>query len=245
MKIDPGRTLSQLATELPALLPVFDKYGLDYCCGGNRTLEVAAAERGIPLADILAELEAAASGPPPSGEREWEAAKASEIIAHILDRYHKRLREELPRLDALLARVLHTHGSGHGAVLGPLSETFRSLREELEGHMHKEEKVLFPYLLEVEGAVAHRGTGLSAAPGFASGAIGVMEREHESAALALLGMRRLTGEYSPPPDACPSFRALYEGLSALETDLKRHIHLENNILFPKAVEMESRLIQEL
>lgn len=160
---------------------------------------------------------------------------------HILEHYHRRLREDLPRLDALLGRVLAAHAARHGATLEPLAETFRSLREELEMHMHKEERVLFPHLLEVERASGRVGTGLAAAPGFAGGAIGVMEREHESAALALTTMRRLTGDYAPPEDACGSFRALYSGLSALEADLKRHIHLENNVLFPKALEMEARL----
>ncbi len=240
MKIDPRRSLADIATDSPRLIPVLERLGLDYCCGGKRPLGEAVAEKGLALEEVLAQLGEAAAGGGGGGERNWAEAAPSEIIVHILEHYHRRLREELPRLDALVARVLGAHADRHGATLEPLAEAFRSLREELEMHMHKEERVLFPHLLEVESARG-LGTGLSAAPGFAGGAIGVMEGEHESAALALTTMRRLTGGYAPPEDACGSFRALYSGLSALEADLKRHIHLENNVLFPKALEMEALL----
>lgn len=240
MKIDPRRKLADIATDSPQLIPVLERLGLDYCCAGKRTLEEALADKGLALDEVLPQLDEAAADRAGGDERNWAEAAPSEIIVHILERYHRRLREDLPRLDALIARVLGAHAARHGATLEPLAETFRFLRDELEMHMHKEERVLFPHLLEVESA-SGLGTGLSAAPGFAGGAIGVMEREHESAALALTTMRRLTGGYAPPEDACDSFRALYSGLSALEADLKRHIHLENNVLFPKALEMEARL----
>jgi len=142
---------------------------------------------------------------------------------------------------ALAEKVATVHGANHPDTLPALRDTFRSLKEELDSHLEKEEHVLFPYVRELETAARGLRPSMSIPLGLASGAIGVMEREHEVAGLALKTIHRLTDGFRPPDDACGSFRALYAGLEIFEADLHGHIHLENNILFPRALGMERKL----
>ena len=240
MNLTPETTVADVATALPRAIPVFQKHGIDFCCGGRRPLREVCAEKGLAFAALAGEIATSATSAEP-GDRDWTAAPFADIVARIVDGYHAGLRTELPRLEALLVKVAAAHGEAHGDTLVPLGETFRQIRSELESHMEKEEQVLFPYLLELETASRGLRPAGSIPLGLAAGAIGVMEREHEAAGLALTTLRRLTGGYRPPDGACASFRALYAGLEIFESDLHQHIHLENNVLFPRGLGMERRL----
>ena len=240
MNVTPDMTVAEIATALPRAIPVFQRHGIDFCCGGKRPLGAACEEKGVAADSLIAEIESSRVGPE-STEVDWATAPLPDLVAHVVDRYHADLRGELPRLDDLTTKVLGAHGEAHGDTLGPLRDTLRALRAELESHMEKEEHVLFPYVCELEQAARGLRPALSLPLGLAEGATGMMEREHESAGAALAAMRSLTGGYRPPDGACASFRALYAGLEILEADLHRHIHLENNVMFPRANAIEARL----
>lgn len=167
----------------------------------------------------------------------------SEVCAEnfIVNKYHADLRTELPRLHQMAVKVLNAHGEKHPDVFPELLEVFAGLRQELDSHMMKEERVLFPYAARLE-KLAAKGEGLPAShTGSIQAPIGMMEHEHEIAAQALARLRELTKGYAPPSGACNTFRGLYHGLAELERDLHRHIHLENNVLFPRAARLEEEL----
>ncbi len=232
------KTVGRIAAEKPASIGVFEKFGIDYCCGGDRPFGEACRERGLAPEAVAAEIEAAGAA---SGEafRDWTQAPLAELIDHILSRHHEYLRAELPVLEQRLGKTLEAHGAAHGETLRALQQVFLELEEELYGHMHKEEMILFPSIREMEAAA---GQGRVPAPppfGSVRNPIRVMRFEHDNAAGALERLRQLSGQYALPAEACATWQALYRGLEQLEADLHRHIHLENNILFPRAEELEA------
>ena len=230
-------TVGELAREFPASARVFQHYGIDFCCGGGKTLAEASQGKGISLDSLLEELEKAERFPKRESTRDWNAATASTLIDHILDKHHAYLHSELPRLAGMLAKVIDAHGERHPDLLRPLSPVFAGLKKELEEHMWKEENVLFPLIRQMEQAEARVG----ATPRMpVNGPIQMMEIEHESAGHALRQLRQISSDYQPPEDACNTYRALLEGLKTMESDLHEHIHLENNILFPKALALQGR-----
>jgi len=240
MKTLAERTVGELVAERFDQPRVFDRYGIDYCCGGKQTLERACRARGLALADVEEALREAADHPRVDGV-DWRSKPLGDLIHNILDLHHVFLREELPRLGAMLDRVVAKHGAEH-AWLVELRQVYVGLWDELFDHMRKEELVLFPYVQRLEAA-ASAG---QAAPAFPCGTvlqpIAVMEAEHQSAGEALAKMRLLTNGYQAPEDACTTWRALWHGLEALERDLHLHIHKENNLLFPRALELEQRYV---
>lgn len=233
--ITPETIIARLATRRPGTIRVFQRHGIDFCCQGGRSLAAACEEKGIAFEALRDELAAAAAGPA-GPTRDWDEAPLGELIDHVLDRYHARLREDLPRLDAMAAKVLSVHGEKHPETLPALAATLHDLREELESHMLKEERVLFPAVRALEAAAD--GNQAPGATLGLSGPIAMMEHEHDVAAKALAELRRLTAGYQPPAGACATFRGLYHGLAELEGDTHRHIHLENNVLFPRAARLE-------
>lgn len=241
MNITPDTRIADIATANPATIKVFQSYGIDFCCGGKRPLAEACQEKHMTFGELRSALEAAGTGRPdlPSAE-----APIHELVRFIVDHYHADLREELPRLGQMAAKVLNVHGARYPEVIPALEATFRELREELEMHMMKEERILFPYALRLE-EMAASGRALPASPfGSIEAPIGAMEHEHEDAGRALARMRELTNGYVPPEGACNTFRGLYHGLEQLETALHEHIHLENNVLFPRAARLERVLMGE-
>ena len=213
--------VGQLAADHPAATRVFARHGLDYCCGGGRPLREACKTKGIDLNRLIGEIRRELADAPSPGE-DWSQAPLAELTRHIVRTYHRPLGEELPRLESMTRKVVRAHGERDPERLEDLLAVFLGLRAELETHMRKEESVLFPMI------EAGRGAG-TAAP------ISVMEHEHEEAAAALRRIRELTDDYAPPEGACTTWRALWHGLESLERDLREHIHLENNILFPRAL----------
>ena len=222
--ITPETSVAAIARRHPATIKVFQRRGLDFCCGGKRPLAEACAEHGLAATEVLAEVRAAAAGPSP--ETDWDARAPGELIDHILHRYHATLRRDLPVLRQLAAKVASRHGGDAPALLG-VREVVERLADEMESHMLKEEQVLFPLIARLAG-----GQPAGSLP--VEGPVSAMEHEHEEVAGMLRELHALTGGYSPPSTACNSYRGLFQMLAELEADTHRHIHLENNVLFPRA-----------
>jgi len=227
------RTVGEMVVENPATARVFEKYGIDYCCGGKHSLDDACRESGVAPTVLLDELRQAALKPQPD-ERDWQNEPLLDLIAHIVSRHHAYLKSELSRIAELFAKVVRAH-SQREPVLVEVSEIFGILKEELDAHLMKEEMILFPTIGKLEAG------GSSGAPCSIEHPIARMEYEHESAGRALAQMRHLTRDYYIPDEACNTYRALFATLVELESDLHEHIHLENNILFPRAAALQARL----
>lgn len=231
------QTVGQMVVERPQRSRVFDRLHIDYCCGGKRTLEEACAKRGLDLKAVIAELEAfdAEANTQPDAVRPANLTM-TELADDIERTHHAYLREELPRLAGLVKKVSAVHGQAHPWLTG-LTSVYAELVAELEPHMLKEEQILFPLIRELDQAAT--------APSFHCGSVGnpirMMEMEHQNAGAALDRIREMTTDYEIPEGACNSFRAMLSGLEHLEADLHLHIHKENEILFPKASEMEAKL----
>lgn len=225
MTITEQTLVSDIAATLPSSVRVFQQHGVDFCCGGKRPLAVICEEQGLAFDEIARAIEASAAVPAP--ERDWTTEPLSDLIDHIVSTYHDSLRSELPRLQAMASKVLTVHGS-KADHLARLDHIVAELAADLTAHMQKEELVLFP---AIRAAAAGGGTPSAwiAAP------ISVMEREHDYAGALLGELRRITGDYTAPEWACQTFRALYNGLDELERSMHLHVHLENNVLFPRAL----------
>ena len=226
----------------PASIRVFQEYGIDFCCGGSKPLSAACREKDVSIDQMLADVEKARRPPQGAGARDWNAMPLAELIDHILDTHHAYFRTELPRLAQMLAKVIEAHGEKHPESLPALDETYTGLKKELTDHMWKEENVFFPLVKELERSQSS-GSGAEQPRMPVSAPILVMEQEHEAVAVAMREMRRLTADYTPPENeaACNTYRGLFDGLQRFEADTHQHIHLENNILFPKAIELQESL----
>ena len=212
--ISPEHTVASVLDTHPGAARVFARHKIDFCCRGQRPIAEAAERASVPLAALVHEIESLAVEPPSvAPDLPTEA-----LIALIVERHHRPLDEELPRLRALSIKVARVHG---GPVNLAVADHFAALEAELVPHMDKEERVLFPLLTA--------GDPRSRAP------ITVMLEEHELVGEILRELRQLTHDYALPDEACGSWRALWQGLEALEHDLHEHIHLENNVLFPRAL----------
>ena len=221
MTIPSDSTVGQIATEHPLATRVFHRHGIDFCCGGGKPLEEACAARGLNTDMVLEEIQKELAGAD-TQEQRWDQAPLKDLIDHILVTYHEPLREELPRLESMAGKVLEVHKEKDPETLSELLSVCVDLHAELKQHMSKEEQILFPMIRSGQG-------------GMANGPISVMLHEHDSAATALRRLRELTRGYEVPAEACNTWRALWHGLAALEESLHQHIHLENNILFPRAL----------
>ena len=226
----PEMTVGQLVVERPARARVFERLGIDYCCGGRLPLSEACAKRGLDAAMVLEELRADDASAAPAAERDWAAATAAELADNIEATHHAYLKRELPRLIALTRRVAEVH-SGHRPSLIELRDVFDKFAHELVSHMTKEERILFPWIRLLE-------SGGDNAPAGVSRPVRQMIREHDDAGADLARRSELTDGFTPPPDACNTYRAMLDGLKHLEADMHTHVHKENNILFPKAERLE-------
>jgi len=238
MSVTTEKTVGELALENPGATRVFEKLCIDYCCGGGQTLEQACQAAHVSIGqvtDLLAAASQAASTA--ASARNWQAEPLSELIAHILSKHHAYTREEIARLSLLFDKVCAVHGKNHPELLS-LREVFSGLAEELTTHLMKEEMALFPYILRMEEAVVAKEPVLPPPFGTVRNPVAMMMHEHDGAGNALRSMREIANGYAAPPDACISFQTLYQTLAALEADLHQHIHLENILRFPRAIEME-------
>ncbi len=216
---------------------VLDAFALDFCRDGKRTLEEACGASGVAMELVVAALDAL--GPRTSPSETPDAGwAADELVRCIVERHHSYVRVQLPVIAARLARLSGVHGARHPELL-TVSQHFKVIAAELSMHLMKEEEILFPYIC----ALARAAADGSAAPpnmfGTVRNPIRMMEAEHQSAGNELDLVRELTGNFSVPADGCPTYRVCFEELAAFDRDLRTHIHLENNILFPKAVALEA------
>ena len=238
MAVMTEKTVRELAVENLAATRIFEKFGIDYCCGGNRSLQQACDKANISLDAVLDSLEMAEESARAAQKvRDWQKEPLSDLIEHIQNTHHKYTREEIIRLRALLDKVCSVHGKNHPELLD-IKATFAVLSQELTTHMMKEEMVLFPYIVRMEEAVIQDEPVLPGPFGTVQNPVTMMEHEHDSAGNALRAIRTASAGYIPPAEACVSYQTLYKSLAAFETDLHQHIHLENNILFPRAIAME-------
>jgi len=224
-----------MVTERPSRAKVFETFGLDYCCGGKKPLKEACEAKGInpqTVLDVLKMIDGQAAEP----ERDWSQATMTELCANIEQTHHAYLKRDLPRMEYLVRRVAERHG-GDQPHLIEVRDTFLGLKTELEEHMVKEERVLFPLCRQLDSAESlpemHCGS--------VDNPIRQMVHEHNDAGAALAKLRQLTNGYQPPESACNTYRAMYDALAELEHDMHRHVHKENSILFPKAAAAEWNL----
>jgi regulator of cell morphogenesis and NO signaling len=237
-----SQTVGEIAAGSAAAVSVLEQYGIDYCCAGKRLFEDACREKGLSPASVAGEIAAAANRPVQS--KDWNTVSLRELIRHIVSTHHEYLKLELPRVGQRLRKVVQVHGASDPAALSELESVYEGLWQEMDMHMHKEEMMLFPAIERYEAATQN-GLPLPPSPfGTIANPIGVMEAEHESAGSALARIRELTADFEAPPYACGTYRAMLDGLRALEADLHTHIHLENNILFPRVIALEKRLSDE-
>ena len=234
MEIDSvlSRTVKEMVTEDFRAAAVFEKYSIDFCCGGKKTLQAACAEKGLSTEELAREL--ARIGEIPAGQGiSFASYPLDLLIRHIKETHHEYVRRMVPILLSHTQKIAGVHGSNHPELPG-VAARFEAIAHELASHMVKEERVLFPYIEEL--AWAERGKGPVASPPFGTvrNPIAMMEAEHQSAGDGLYWIREATSGYTAPEDACTTYRVTLQELKEFEEDLHRHVHLENNILFPKA-----------
>ncbi|MGA8868923.1 MAG: iron-sulfur cluster repair di-iron protein [Candidatus Sulfotelmatobacter sp.] len=238
MSVATEKTVRELALENPAATRVFEKLGIDYCCGGNRSLEEACRIANLNLDQVQDSLEMAEQlAHATTKDRNWENEPLGELITHIKNTHHKYTREEIARLGPLFDKVCSVHGKNHPELL-QIRGIFQGLAQELTTHLMKEEMVLFPSIVRMEEAAIQKEPIVPAPFGTVQNPVAMMEHEHDSAGNSLRAMRKASESYTAPADSCVSYQTLYKALAAFESDLHQHIHLENNILFPRAIAME-------
>ena len=238
MSATTEKTVRELALENATATRVFEKLGIDYCCGGNKSLEEACRTANLNIDQVLDSLEMAEqSAHTAQKDRDWQVEPLADLIAHIKNTHHNYTREEIARLGPLFDKVCSVHGNNHPELL-QIRGLFQGLTQELTTHLMKEEMVLFPYIVRMEEAAIEKEPLVPAPFGTVQNPVSMMEHEHDSAGNALRAMREASNGYSAPADSCVSYQTLYKTLAAFETDLHQHIHLENNILFPRAAAME-------
>jgi len=238
MTIAASTSVGEIAAEIPNATREFEKLGIDYCCGGSRTLGDACAQANIPLEQALQRLQNGFAATTPN-DQDWQAQPLADLISHITRTHHAFVRQECRRIEALAVKVVGVHGQNH-SELQQARDIFAALAEELNVHLMKEEQVLFPYLVRLEESFVAGEPAPPAMFGTVMNPVRMMMQEHDGAGEALRALRSVTKDYALPNDACASYRALYEALQGFEADLHQHIHLENNILFPRAVAMEGK-----
>ena len=232
------KTIRDIALASPQTTRVFEEFKIDYCCGGRKLLQDVCMDAGLDFRVVAQKLESAMKNYDESGSTDLPGKKSpSQLIDYIIGKHHVFTVQEIERLTPLMEKVCQRHGEQHPELF-KLQTVFLALSDSLIPHMRKEENVLFPYIQQLESASLN---GTSAAPphfGTVENPIRMMMADHEQDGERLRKMREISSDYTLPDGACPSFTALYAGLQDLERDLHRHIHLENNVLFPAATELE-------
>ena len=237
--ITTDMTVRDVANDLPQSTRLFEKLKIDYCCGGNQTLAEGCTSAGV---DVYAVIQMLAEATQQKSEDavDFTSASLPQLITHIVDTHHVFTKSEMDRLQLLADKVLAAHGGNHPELVH-LDELLTRLCADLKPHMFKEEHVLFPYIFALAKAADQQGAVPFAPFGTVNNPIRMMMREHDTAGEILRELRKLTFDYKVPADACISYQTLYQALENFEKDLHQHIHLENNILFPKALDVENGL----
>jgi regulator of cell morphogenesis and NO signaling len=239
MTATPDTTIRDLVTADFRAAAVFDRHGIDFCCGGDRTVGDACQAKGLrPLAVLSEVAQACSAADPVSPELSTQEPRA--LIGRIITKHHAYVREALPIIVARTRKVALVHGENH-PELHEVERLFQGVSVEMIAHMEKEEVILFPFITELAAAGSVRERAPVSPFGTVANPIHMMEDEHERAGWAMARIRELTGGYQPPTDACATYRIALQELEAFEQDLHAHVHLENNILFPEALRLEADL----
>ncbi len=233
-------TIKEIVTNDFRTAAIFEKYSLDFCCGGAKTIQQACKEKAVDVSLVLAELESTSSHIP-GNESRFTGMELDELTKYIVNTHHKYVRTALPSLLAHTRKVASVHGERHPEVI-EIADRFAVVAEELQKHMMKEEHILFPYVAAL--AKASRDKTRVQRPPFqsAENPICMMEAEHKFAGDEMNEIRSLSFGYTPPADACTTFKVSYQELQHFELDLHNHVHLENNILFPNVVTLEKQML---
>ena len=231
------RTIREIAIESPATTRIFESHHIDYCCGGRVNFMDACHKAGVDPDIVKRDLEALLDADT-LGETDYASKTLSELIDHILDTHHRFTYNELDRLQPLMDKVNKVHGDVH-PELAKMSDLLDAMRDDLLPHMYKEEQVLFPYIKDLEYAKLNGMTPRYPPFGTVQHPIRMVMGEHDAVGDMLKEMRSISGNFAVPVGACPSYQGLLTRLEDLERDLHQHIHLENNVLFPRAAEMEA------
>lgn len=227
------KTIREIALENPATIRVFERFGIDYCCGGRKSLEQACSELQLSVDQVIDKLEECFNNASDDSP-DWQQASLAKLIQHIVRKHHTYCRQEVPRLKALAEKVKSRHGSAHPELV-EVATIVEALGNDMLVHMLKEEQVLFPYIAGVEHAQSAGQEPPVSIFGALTNPITAMVDDHEEAGAMLKQLRELTSNYTPPMGACPSYQGLFHGLGDFEKDMHEHVHLENNILFPRAI----------
>ncbi len=231
------KTVAEVVAENIKTAHVFKKYGIDFCCGGGISIDRACEKKDVDVQQLKAELLAVDDAPRAYNYNTWEL---DFLMDHIVNVHHSYVEESIPLILQYSNRVAEVHGHHYSEVL-EINTLFNEVANELTSHMKKEEIILFPYIKKL--VILKNENGSVTLPPFGSvnNPIQMMEAEHESAGDIFKTIAYLTNNYTPPEEACNTFRALYAKLDEFEQDLHQHIHLENNILHPKAIQLEKEL----
>ncbi len=238
MEMLKKKTVAEFVSENIKTTDVFNQYGIDYCCGGAISIEEACQQKAIDVNEILTQLEKVNVAIQKS--EDYNRWALDDVINHIVQKHHRYVRETIPVIIQYSDKVAQVHGKHHPEVV-EINRLFHEVAQELMLHMQKEEGILFPYISDL--LKVKRGTQTNQTPPFGTihNPIRMMMEEHESAGSILKEIAELSSSYVPPTEACNTFKALYSKLEEFEQDLHQHVHLENNILFPKAIEIEKEL----
>ncbi|MCM3124885.1 iron-sulfur cluster repair di-iron protein [Mesobacillus sp. AQ2] len=229
MPFEQHSLVKDIVNIFPQSSDLFKRNRLDFCCGGNRPLSEAALEQNLDVPELMNQLEELYKKHNGTAENMevWTDTDSEELIEHIKNKYHRELEEELKMLSPYVTKVAKVHGERHDELL-KVNELFYELKKELLEHTAKEEATVFPLLLELESADVEKRAGIIAE-------IEELEKEHDHAGSILKQLREITEDFNPPIDACGTYRLVYKRLEALESHTFMHVHLENNILFPRFI----------
>lgn len=231
------QTVRDIALENPASIRVFEQFGIDYCCGGRIPLDEACANKNLAITEVVAALEKASAEQVPQAGK-WASASLNNLAKYIVNTHHAYVNRELPRLAEFAKKVVNRHGDSRPEL--PLIQAkVAELAEEMTQHQAKEELILFPHISRLEKAIHEDKPKPQGCFGTVANPIAMMTREHDSAGALMAEIRKLSEDFTPPAGACPTYHGFYTGLREFEQDLHQHIHLENNILFPRAIALES------
>jgi regulator of cell morphogenesis and NO signaling len=237
MELRKETKVKEIALSYPGARQILEDAGVDYCCGGGESLHEACLHAEVPAEEILKRLREnkAQAGP---DERVWISSPLRDLTGHIRERHHRYVREAILRLRALLAKVRGKHGVRHREI-EEIEKLFGDVGREMIAHMQKEEQILFPYIEALERSAD--GNGSVEPPFFQTvrNPVHAMMKEHDAVGDLIKQIHKASAGYNTPADGCTSYQALYQGLRQFEADLHQHLHLENNILFPRALELEA------
>lgn len=239
MNLTTQNTLAEIVKADFRSARIFENYNLDFCCKGNRALVEACEEKKLNADEVLSEVTAVCKDQ--DSDKDSYVWKTDELANHILNTHHVYVKKMLPVIFAHSQKVSEVHGKNHPEVI-EIAKLFEAVHDELSSHLMKEEKMLFPVILHLAELEKTNSTMEVSPFGSIQNPINVMEKEHVEAGEGLYKIRELSSNYNPPEDACTTYKVLYQELNEFENDLHTHIHLENNILFPQAIQLENRLM---